>query len=167
MTVPIVHVCYSNTRRNCFNHLVVAEIDGDVTLIEDQIAALALTQWDVQEPGIAAHVVRVMAVPRIVPVSGRIVIVQIHAGRIERLHDKPGAVHTVAGLHGVIPNVSRAEIVVCSSDERVNNLVAIRIDTDSGRGGITECATGNTDIARAYLEEPAGILIADFSTAGD
>lgn len=167
MPVAGVHVRNSNAWWYCFDHLVIAQIDSDMARIENQIATLMLTQWDVQEPGIAAHVVRVMAVPRIVPVGGRIVIVQIHAGRIERLHDKPGAVHTVAGLHGVIPNVSRAEIVVCSSDERVNNLVAIRIDTDSGRGGITECATGNADIARAYLEEPAGILIADFSTAGD
>ena len=49
MTVPSVHVGNSNTRRNRFDHLVIAQIVGYVSWIEDQVSALSLTDRNMQE----------------------------------------------------------------------------------------------------------------------
>ena len=131
MTVPRVHVRNPDAWWHSFNHLVIAQIDGNVPRIEDQVSALSLTDWNMQEAGIIAHVIRVMTVPRVIPVCGRIVILQIHAGRIERLHNEPRAIYAVAWLHGVVPDISCTEIVVCPADERIHNLAAVSVDADS------------------------------------
>lgn len=83
MPVASVHVGDPDAWRYGFDHLVIAQIDGNVPGIENQVSALPLTDRNMQEPAVVAHVVRIMAVPRIVPVCGRIVILQIHSGRIE------------------------------------------------------------------------------------
>ena len=130
MTVARVHVRDPDAWRHGFDHLVIAEIDGYVSGIEDQVSALPLTDRNMQEAGIIAHVIRVMTVPRVIPVCGRIVILQIHAGRIERLHNEPCAIYAVAWLHGIIPDISGSEIVVRPADERVYDLAAVSVDAD-------------------------------------
>lgn len=50
MPVAGVHVRNPDAWRHGFDHLVIAQIDGNVPGIEDQVSALSLTDRNMQEP---------------------------------------------------------------------------------------------------------------------
>ena len=65
-------------------------------------------------------------------------LTQIHARRVQALVHKPDAVDAHARLHGIIPAVCRADIVVRTVDEGIDAILARRIRSDLRRGNISE-----------------------------
>lgn len=122
-------------RRPGFNHLVVAQINGDVpdqpvarVAVEDQVSALALGIRYFLQTGIGPQIPRFPLVTRLGMANGR-GRQGIDAARVQGLHDQTAAICPVSRRRGRADDVRLAHVLVGGLDHRFDVLCpgAVRV----------------------------------------
>ena len=143
------------------NHLVVTNIDSDMTRPADDVAALALSIAQMHKAAIVPQVVSIMIMPR-----GVVVIIgshgeRIHASGIKALHNQTSAVNSDARCTCIIPYIGRPKILVGTTNKCVDAVFPGSVDADTRGRHIpkaTRAITRQLHRPRTYLGILAGVL---------